>query len=388
MSAPPAIPLARPEIGAREEELALAVLRSGRLSLGPLVERFEREFAERVGAEDAIAVSSGTAALHLCVRALGWGAGDRVITSPFSFVASANCLLYERAEPVFCDVDPVALNLDPAAAEAAVDERAAGILPIDILGYPARIGELARLAERHGLGLLEDACEALGARDSDGLAVGARDHPATFAFYANKQLTTGEGGMVSAARPELASRLRSERNQGRAPDMGWVDHERLGFNYRLSEVQAALGVAQLERLDELLAARAQAADLYRERLADLDGGAPAGEGDPAELVLPSLDRGAERRSWFIYAVRLPRDCDRDAVVADLAQRGIEAKAYMPCIHLLGHFRERFGHREGEFPVAEDASERLLALPFFPSITETQIDRVCEALAEALRGDWL
>jgi dTDP-4-amino-4,6-dideoxygalactose transaminase len=381
------IPLAKPELGEREEQLVLEVLRSGRLSLGPLQERFEREFAAYLGVDDAVAVSSGTAALHLGVRALGWGPGDEVITSPFSFVASANCLLYEGAEPVFCDVDPVTLNLDPAAAWEAIGDRTKGLLPVDILGYPAAVPELERVATEEGLGLLEDACEALGAVDSEGRRVGSRGHLATFAFYANKQLTTGEGGMLAVADPEQAARLRSERNQGRAPNMDWVDHERLGFNYRLSEIQAALGVAQLERLDQLLAGRARAAELYGERLAALDYGAPAGEGDPQGLVLPCADRGAERRSWFIYAVRLPAGADRDAVLADLAQRGVGAKAYMPSLHLISHLRERFGFREGQFPISEDASARLLALPFFPSISAPQIDRVCEALAEALRGNW-
>jgi len=387
LTPPERIPLARPDLGERERELVLEALGSGRLSLGPMLEHFERELAARLGIPEAVAVSSGTAALHLGVRALGWGEGDEVITSPFSFVASANCLLYERATPVFCDVDPVTLNLDPAATEAAVGEGTAGILPVDILGYPAALPALARLAEGAGLGLLEDACEALGAVDSDGIAVGARSHIASFAFYANKQLTTGEGGMLTAPDASLAARFRSERNQGRAPDMSWVDHDRLGFNYRMTELQAALGVAQLERLDDLLAARTRVAELYTERLAALDYGAPAGDGDPAGLVLPSADRGGERRSWFIYAVRLPRGADRDAVVADLAQRGVEAKGYMPAIHLMPHYRERFGHRPGQFPVAEDASERLLALPFFPGISERQVDRVCEAIAEALRGDW-
>jgi perosamine synthetase len=382
------IPLASPELGAREEELVLEVLRSGRLSLGPMQERFERSFADLLGVPDAVAVSSGTAALHLGVRALGWGPGDSVVTTPFSFVASVNCLLYEGVAPAFCDVDPVTLNIDPAAARAALDERTAGLLPVDILGYPAALPELAATAAERGLGLLEDACEALGAIDGEGRPVGARGVPAAFAFYANKQLTTGEGGMLTVADPELAARLRSERNQGRAPDMGWVDHDRLGFNYRLSEVQAALGVAQLERLDELLAARATAAARYGAGLAALDRGAPAGEGDPAGLVLPCADRDPERRSWFVYAVRLPVAADRDAVVADLAQRGIEAKAYMPCIHLIDHVRERFGLRAGQFPVAEDASARLLALPFFPAISETQIERVCEALGEALCGNWV
>jgi perosamine synthetase len=387
LNEPEPIPLARPLLGEREHELVGEVLRSGRLSLGPMLERFERQFAERVGAAYAVGVSSGTAALHLGVRALGWGSGDEVVTSPFSFVASANCLLYEDARPVFCDVDPVTLNLDPAAAWEAIGERTVGVLAVDILGYPAALPALERICAEGGLGLLEDACEALGAIDANGVAVGGRGHLASFAFYANKQLTTGEGGMLTTDDAGVVSRLHSERNQGRAPDMGWVDHERLGFNYRLSEPQAALGVAQLERLDELLAARARVASLYGERLAALDYGAPAGEGDPAGLVLPCADRGAERRSWFIYTVRLPAGADRDAVVAGLAQRGVEAKAYMPAIHLLPHYRERFGYRSGQFPVAEDASARLLALPFFPAITEPQVDRVCEALAEALRGHW-
>ena len=381
------VPLARPELGEREEELVLEVLRSGRLSLGPVQERFEREFAAYVGAPDAVAVSSGTAALHLAVRMAGWGPGDEVITTPFSFVASANCLLYEGVTPVFCDVDPETLNLDPAAAWDAITERTTGLLPVDILGYPAALPAFAQIAAEGGLGLVEDACEALGAVDAEGKKVGSREHLATFAFYANKQLATGEGGMLTVHDPEIAARLRSERNQGRAPDMTWVDHDRLGFNYRMTELQAALGVAQLERLDDMLAARAKAAALYDERLSELDYGARAGEGDPDGLVLPVADRGEERRSWFVYAVRLPKSADRDAVVADLDQRGVDAKAYMPSIHLMDHFRERFGFREGQFPVAEDASARLLALPFYPSITEGEIDRVCEALAEALRGSW-
>jgi perosamine synthetase len=350
-------------------------------------ERFERAFADYLGVSDAVAVSSGTTALHLGVRALGWRQGDEVVSSPFSFVASANCLLYEGVTPVFCDVDPVTLNLDPAAAWEAIGERTAGLLPVDILGYPAAVPELEQVASEGGLGLLEDACEALGARDSEGRLVGSRGNLATFAFYANKQLTTAEGGMIAVADEEIAVRLRSERNQGRAPDMSWVDHDRLGFNYRLSEVQAAIGVGQLERLDAMIAARAEAAHRYTEQLASLDFGAPAGDGDPAGLVLPCTDQGEARRSWFIYAVRLPAGADRDAVVADLAQRGIEAKAYMPAIHLMSFYRERFDLEEGQFPVAEDASARLLALPFFSTITQSQIDRVCEALAEALRGEW-
>jgi dTDP-4-amino-4,6-dideoxygalactose transaminase len=376
------IPLARPDIGAREEELALEVLRSGRLSLGPVLERFERDFAAWLGAEDAVAVSSGTAALHLGVRALGWGPGDQVITTPFSFVASANCLLYEGVTPVFCDIDPLTLNLDPVSARAAVAEGVVGLLPVHVFGYPAAMPELEGVAGESDLGLLEDACEAAGAVDSEGVRVGARGHLATFGFYANKQLTTGEGGVIVPSSPEVAERLRSERNQGRARDMAWLAHDRLGFNYRLTELQAALGIAQLERATGLLGERARVAALYQERLAAI-GASPAGEGDPDGLVLPCADRGAERRSWFVYVVQLPEGASRDAVIAALAERGVAARAYLPCIHLMGHYRERFGLREGQFPVAERVSARSLALPFFTAMGEAETERVAAGLGAAL-----
>jgi perosamine synthetase len=365
------IPLAQPELGSREEELVLEVLRSGRLSLGDMGERFEREFAAWLGVSDAVMVSSGTTALHLGVRVLGWSRGEEVMTSPFSFVASANCLLYEGVRPVFVDVEEETLDLDPAAAADAVGERTVGLLPVHIFGYPAAMPELEALAGRHGLGILEDACEALGAVDSEGRAVGARGNLATFAFYANKQMTTGEGGMIVPRDPEEAARLRSERNQGRAVDMGWLDHDRLGFNYRLSDVAAALGVAQVEKLDSLLERRASVARMYEERLAGIEG-----------LRTPIPGRGPERRSWFVYTVRLPRGVDRDATVARLAERGVASKAYLPCIHLFPHLRE-LGYREGQFPVAEAASADSLALPFFPAMAEEQVERVCQELAAAL-----
>jgi dTDP-4-amino-4,6-dideoxygalactose transaminase len=366
------IPLARPEIDEREEALVLEVLRSGRLSLGPMVERFERDFATWLGVEDVVAVSSGTTALHLGVRVLGWGQGDEVLTSPLSFVASANCLLYEGVRPVFCDVDPVTLDLDPAAAEAGLTERTAGILPVHIFGYPAAMPELETIAARRGLGILEDACEALGAIDAEGRRVGSRGNLAAFGFYANKQLTTGEGGMLVPDGAETAARLRSERNQGRAPDMGWLDHAGLGFNYRLSDVAAAIGTAQVGKLDAMLQSRVEVADLYAERLDAVEG---------VESPIPG--RGAERRGWFVYTVSLPAEVDRDATIARLGERGIASKAYMPCIHLFPHLRE-LGHSEGEFPVAEDASRRSLALPFFPQMTESQVDRVCQGLAASIR----
>jgi dTDP-4-amino-4,6-dideoxygalactose transaminase len=365
------IPLAQPEIGGREEELALEVLRSGQLSLGPMGERFEREFAAWLGVEDTVMVSSGTTALHLGVRMLGWGEGDEVVTSPFSFVASANCLLYEGARPVFVDVEEETLDLDPAAAAEVVGEKTAGLLPVHIFGYPAAMPALEALAGRHGLGILEDACEALGAVDSEGRKVGARGNLATFAFYANKQMTTGEGGMIVPRDPGEAARLRSERNQGRAVDMGWLDHDRLGFNYRLSDLAAALGVAQVEKLDSLLERRASVARMYEERLGAIEG-----------LRTPMPARGAEVRSWFVYTVRLLNGADRDATIACLSERGIASKAYLPCIHLFPHLRE-LGYREGQFPVAEAASRDSLALPFFPAMDEAQVDRVCQELAAAL-----
>jgi perosamine synthetase len=405
LSAPDEIPLARPDVGAGEEELVLQVLRSGRLSLGPVQDRFEDDLAAWLGVDDAVAVSSGTAALHLGVRRLGWGAGDEVVTSPFSFVASANCLLFEDAVPVFADIDPVTLNLDPEAAEAAAGERTVGILPVHIFGYPAAMPRFEKLAEGRGLGVLEDSCEALGAVDAESVRVGARGNLATFAFYANKQLTTGEGGIIVPRSAEEAATLRSERNQGRASDMdqpaqqrrdsasasgrrlAWLDHDRLGFNYRLSELQAALGVAQVARADELLAERSRVAALYADALGEL-GGRPAGEGPGEGLVLPCADRRSERRSWFVYPIRLPEAADREAVIADLDQRGIASKAYLPCIHLMPHYRERFGFKGGEFPVAESVAERSMALPFFPGMNEGQIDRVCEALSEGLGSkDW-
>jgi perosamine synthetase len=369
------IPLSQPELGGREEALLLEALHSGRLSLGPMLERFEEAFASRLGVDDAVAVSSGTTALHLGVRGLGWADGDEVVTSPFSFVASANCLLYERARPVFCDVDPVTLNLDPAGAAAAVGERTVGILPVHIFGWPAAMPEVEALAESNGLGILEDACEALGAIDSQGRQAGARGNASTFAFYPNKQMTTGEGGMIVPPDAETAARYRSERNQGRSRDMSVVDYEGLGFNYRLSELACALGLGQVERLDELLEGRAGVAAAYEERLAAL-----AAEHDG--LVVPGAESGQERRSWFVYVVQLPADVDRDAVIASLAAQGIPSKAYLPCLHLFPHLRE-LGYREGQFPVAEAAAARSLGLPFFTAMSEQQVEPVCTALGAAL-----
>jgi len=362
------IPLARPSVGEREEELVLETLRSGRLALGPRLPEFEERLGARLGAEHVSAVSSGTAGLHLAVRAAGIKPGDDVVTTPFSFVASANCLLYEGARPVFCDIDPRTLNISVEAAGDALTERTTGIVPVHIFGYPADMAGIELLSRDCGLWVVEDACEALGAVHADGRPVGTRGNLSVFAFYPNKQLTTGEGGAVVAPSTAVKERIDSERNQGRAPDMGWLDHDRLGFNYRLDDLSCALGLAQLERLDELLAARARVAALYGEALGGVEG-----------LDLPCPDEGGDRRSWFVYVVQLPREVDRDASVTAMRERGVDTKPYLPAIHLMSFYRERFGHREGEFPVCEGVAARALALPFFPELADADVEQVAESL---------
>ena len=368
------IPLGRPDVGAREEELLLEALHSRWLALGPRLPAFERALGERVGVPYVSASSSGTAALHLAIRASGIETGDDVVTTPFSFVASANCLLYENARPVFCDIDQRTLNIDPKAAAAAVTDRTTGLLPVHIFGYPADMPALERLARERGLWVVEDACEAFGAVHADGLDVGARGNPATFGFYPNKQLTTGEGGALVSPTWEFKQQVDSERNQGRAPDMGWLDHDRLGFNYRLSDLACAIGIAQLERIDVLLADRARVAGLYTQALGGIEG-----------LELPCADRGGDRRSWFVYVVQLPRGLDRNETIRSLRVRGIDSKPYLPAIHLMSFYRERFGHREGEFPICEDVARRSLALPFFGELSEGQVDRVTGALTAIVAG---
>jgi perosamine synthetase len=356
----------------REEELVLEVLRSGRLSLGPAIDRFERMVAERVEAGHAAAVSSGTAGLHLAVRIAGVGPGDEVITSPFSFVASANCVLYEGATPVFADIDPDTLNLDPAAVEAAVTDRTRAIVAVDIFGYPCELDPLRAICDRHGLVLVEDACEALGA-EYRGRPIGSHGHLAVFAFYPNKQMTTGEGGAVVTNSEEEWRLLKSLSNQGRADAGGWLDHARYGYNYRLSDVAAAIGIAQLEKLDLLLERRRAAAARYAALLAEVGGARPLLDGDADHT-----------RSWFVYPVRLAEQVDRERVIAELDAEGIPTSRYLPSIHLQPYMRERFGFREGMLPSSEEASRRLLSLPFHSGISGEDQERVVEALADALR----
>jgi perosamine synthetase len=364
------IPLARPFLDEREEELVLETIRSGWLSLGPMIGRFEELLAERVGARYAAAVSSGTAGLHLCARLAGLGPDDEAITSPFSFVASANCVMYEGATPVFVDIDPHTLNLDPAAVEAAITPRTKAIVAVDIFGYPCELDPLRSLCDRHGLALIEDSCEALGA-EYKGAPLGSHGHPAVFAFYPNKQMTTGEGGIVVVGSEDEWRLLKSLSNQGRADSGGWLEHARLGYNYRLSDVGAALGVAQLGKLDQLLELRAQAAARYAELLAGSD------------VVVPVADDDDHRRSWFVYVVQVPEGVDRERVIEVFGEEGIGTARYLPAIHLQPYMRERFGFREGMLPVCEAVSARTMALPFYPGIDPEDQERVVAVLKSAL-----
>jgi perosamine synthetase len=365
-----AIALSSPWIDERDEELVLEVLRSGRLSLGPTGPRFEELLAEAVGAPYAAAVSSGTAGLHLCIRLAGVEAGDEVITSPYSFVASANCAIYEGATPVFADIDPKTFNLDPAAVEAAVTPRTRAVVAVDIFGYPCELQELRVICNRHGIALIEDACEALGARYK-GKALGSHGHPAVFAFYPNKQLTTGEGGAVTTGSAEQHELLISLRNQGRLETSSWLQHGRLGYNYRLDDISAALGIGQLEKLDRILAGRREVAARYNELLAGLD------------LETPLADDADHERSWFVYVVELPRGVERDGVIHRLGEQGIAAAPYLPSVHLQSYMRERYGFTEGLCPVSEDVSARTMAIPFHARLAREDQERVVDVLRSAV-----
>jgi perosamine synthetase len=365
------IPLARPLLDEREEELVLEVLRSGRLSLGPTIDRFEELMAERVGAPYVAAVSSGTAGLHLLARIAGLAPGDEAITSPVSFASSANCFIFEGATPVFADVDPQTLNLDPDALEAAITPRTKAVVAVDMFGYPCELDEIRAICDRHGLTVIEDAAEALGA-EYKARPIGSQGPSGVFGFYPNKQLATGEGGVVFTHSEETWQLVRSMRNQGRDYEGGaWFHHVRLGWNYRWTDVQAAIGIGQLEKLDRLLALRSEAAARYARLLADVD----------VELVCPDDDE--HLRSWFVYVVALPRGVDRARVMAELRAAGIGTAEYVPCVHLQPYMRETYGFAEGMCPVAEDFASRSIALPFYPQIEAEDQERVVETLRAAL-----
>ena len=367
------IPLSLPYLDGREQELVAEVLGSGRLSLGPTGPRFEQMLAERVGARFAAAVSSGTGGLHLLVKSAGIGPGDEVITTPFSFAASANCFLYEGATPVFADIDAATWNIDPEALKTAITPKTRAIVAVDIFGYPCELDPIRKIADEHGLALIDDACEALGA-EYKGKPVGGHGVPAVFAFYPNKQMTTGEGGIVVTDSEQEWRLIKSLSNQGRGDDGPWLEHVRLGYNYRLDDLSAALGIGQLEKLDRILELRAQVAGRYWTLLEGLGG-----------VELSAADDAEHRRSWFVFVVKLAPEIDRERVIEFLTREKVSSSRYLPCIHLQPYMRERFGFAEGLCPRAEDLSRRTVALPFYTALEAEDQERVVSTLVRAIEA---
>jgi len=367
------IPLARPNITQAEIDAVVAVLRTPHLSLGPKVPEFEKAFAEHCRTRHAVACINGTAALHLVVRAMGIGAADEVITPPFSFVASANCILMERAKPGFADIDAQTWNIDPKKVEAAITKKTKALLPVDVFGQPANMNAIRPLAQASNLKIIEDSCEALGST-YHGKPAGALGDVGVFGFYPNKQITTGEGGMIVTDDGELADLCRSIRNQGRATGGGWLAHPRLGYNYRLSDINAAIGLVQLGRLGEIVAERNRVLRLYQERL-----------GGDARLTLQKIAPGIEM-SWFVFVIRLAdryAQADRDRILAALTDRGIGCNNYFVPIHLQPFYVEQFGYKPGSFPACETLAARTIALPFHHELGESDVDRICDELLRLL-----
>ena len=393
------IPMSSPNLTDAEIDAVSRVLQTRYLSIGPQIQAFEQVLSSYVGTAHAIGVNSGTSGLHLAVIAAGVEEDDLVITTPFSFIASANCILYERAIPIFVDIDPQTLNIDPAMVAAAADDLARGgdaakrwlppalrdsgpregtgdlkaILPVDAFGQPADYDPIRETAARHGSVVIEDSCEAIGA-EYKGQQAGTLGDAAAFAFYPNKQMTTGEGGMIVTDNDEWANLFRSLRNQGRDVFDAWLNHTRLGYNYRMDEMSAALGVSQLSRIEELLARRDQVAEWYNERLADVEG-----------VQIPYVAPTTTRMSWFVYVVRIAPEINRNQVLARLKEQGIPSRPYFTPIHLQPFYVQKFGYRRGDFPVTEQAGDTCLALPFSGVMLEEQVDYVCEHLATALKG---
>ncbi len=364
------VPLSQPSITEAEIDAVLAVLRTPTLSIGPQVKAFEAAIAGYAGTRNAVAVNSGTSGLHVCLAASGVGEGDEVITSPFSFVASANCAIFQGAKPIFADIEEDTLNIDPARVEAAVTDRTRAIIPVDVFGQPANIEAIGDIATRYGLDIVQDACEAIGAeRNGQRVGSGGAARAAVFAFYPNKQMTTGEGGMVVTDDDDYASVLRSLANQGRDDAGTWMNHVRLGYNYRLDEMSAALGVVQAGRLDEILSQRAQVAGWYTERLQMIPG-----------VEVPYVAPETTRMSWFVYVIRLAEGIDRTALLGKLDADGVPSRPYFAPIHLQPYYRERYGYQEGDFPITERIAKTTLAIPFFTGMSEEQVDYVCDHIS--------
>ena len=373
------IPLSSPDITELEKKYVLDVLNSPNLSLGPKLPEFEARLANYVGTNYAVAVNSGTSALHCCIKALGIGDGDLVITTPFSFVSSANCILFERAKPVFVDIDPSTYNIDATKVEETIRNlgpqasNLKAILPVHVFGQPCDMNRISDIAGKYNLKVIEDSCEALGAK-FNGEKAGTLGDCGVFAFYPNKQMTTGEGGVVVTDNENIALLCRSLRNQGRDDDSSWLAHARLGYNYRLSDINCALGLAQLERIDEILEKRARVAEMYNQRIKDAEG-----------IRIPFVS-GNIKMSWFVYVVLLEERYDRedrDRILLGLRERGIGCNNYFVPIHLQPFYMEMFGYKKGDFPITEYTAERTIALPFYNNLQEQQIDYVVSNLKTLL-----
>ncbi|MCU0641471.1 MAG: DegT/DnrJ/EryC1/StrS family aminotransferase [Candidatus Margulisbacteria bacterium] len=368
------IPLSSPDITKKEIKAVTDVLSTPHLSLGPKLPEFEQALADYAGVKYAVAVNSGTSALHLIVRALGIGQGDEVITTPFSFIASANCILFEQAKPVFVDIDPRTMNIDASKIEEKITKNTKAILAVDVFGYPAEWAELEKLAKKHGLALIEDSCEALGAQYRRKKA-GSFGNAGCFAFYPNKQITTGEGGVIVTNDKKISQLCKSMRNQGRDENAGWLQHQRLGYNYRLSDINCALGIAQMRRLDEILDKRERVAGMYHDRLRSLKG-----------IELPPRSTDRIKRSWFVYVVKLSAGYklkDRDFILKGLRRKGIGCNDYFSPIHLQPFYVEMFGFKKGDFPVTETVSQRTIALPFYNNLKAEQAGYVADTLKDLL-----
>lgn len=365
-------PLARPFLDSKEEQNVLRVLRSGILSIGPYVETFEKKFAEALGVKYACAVSSGTAGLHLALIAAGITEGDEVITSPFSFIASSNSILYVGAKPVFVDIDPVTYNIDPAKIEAAITKRTRAIMPIHIFGQCADMTAIMKIAKKHKLVVIEDACESLKATHYK-TESGTFGQSGVFAFYANKQMTTGEGGMVVTNEKRVYEQVKSLRNQGRAPNMQWLDHDQLGYNYRMDEMSAAVGVAQLQKLKMSVRERQRIASWYEKYITP-----------HASLVRTPVVRTDNTHTYFVYVVQLMKPkVNRDRIIEKLATKGVGSKPYLPSIHLFSFYKKILGTKRGDFPISESVSDRTLALPIYVGLTERDVQHIVQTLISVL-----
>jgi len=373
------IPLSNPDITDIEREYVLSVLNTPNLSLGPFLGKFEEAFSKYIGSKYAIAVNSGTSGLHLAIKSLGIKEGDKVITTPFSFIASANCILFERAKPVFIDIDPCTLNIDPDKIEKYLrnckpKEMPKAILPVHVFGYPCNMDALTEIANKYGLHIIEDACEAIGA-EYKGRKVGTFGKVSVFAFYPNKQITTGEGGMIVTDDEDIAELCRSFRNQGRGKNSKWLQHDRLGYNYRISDINCALGLAQIERIEDILKKRANVAKLYNEKLKEIE-----------EIILPPDSNDNIKISWFVYVICLSDKFtikDRNNILNGLKSAGIGCNNYFSPIHLQPFYKNLFGFKKGDFPITEHVSQRSIALPFYNNLKEDQIDYVVKILKSLL-----